>query len=152
MTSSRWYCLTSFCTCTLIPYTYAKCTYRNHQRRTWYVGSSRLLYDPMRYLIEIDKFSNRPIILRQLELLCYLLLLLLSSCTPLVRSLGSTFHLPHTVSYYLMEKTPALHTGRLSLSWLHYCVAGPQWLHWQGWALHRQWHWLENSNIIMIYM
>ena len=97
--------------------------------------------------LKVTECGNRSIILRQLELLCYLLLLLLSSCTPLGRGLGSTFHLHRTVSYYLMEKMPTLHTGRLSLSWLHYCVAGPQWLHLQGWALHRQQDWLENSNI-----
>ena len=96
--------------------------------------------------LKVTECSNRSIMLRQLELLCYLLLLLLSSCTPLVRGLGPTFHPPHTVSYYLMEKTPTLHTGRLSLSSLHYCVAGAQWLHWQGWALHRQCYWLKNSN------
>ena len=72
-----------------------------------------------------------------------LAVLLVSSYTPLGWGLGSMFHLLHTLRLVLMEQTLTADTGRLSLSSLWYCVAGPQSPHWKGWGFHRQHYWLQ---------
>ena len=78
----------------------------------WYLPSSMLPVSIQTLPVKVTTSQNLQLYL----LLLVVLVLLVPPSISLGRGPDSTFHLPHILSYYLMEQTLSVDTGTLSLS------------------------------------